>query len=49
MGNMKKYLTLRDKSPMFATIRKTPRIGVPCVVVDGKVVAFGNPDLRDVK
>ncbi len=49
MANMKKYLNIRDKSPMFATIRKTPRIGVPCIVVDGRVVAFGEPDLRDVK
>jgi len=49
MGNLKRYLDFRDNHPKFKKIKFMKRLGVPCVVVDGDVVAFGQPKLSDLK
>jgi glutaredoxin-related protein len=47
LSNLKEFLILRDQEPCFAEIRKTGKIGIPCLVLDsGEVLLDWAPLLN---
>lgn len=41
MLNLKKFLKYRDNRPEFDEIKKTGRVGLPCIVInDGEKIVF---------
>lgn len=39
LGNLKEFLTIRDRSELFDTARAEGKIGIPCIVEeDGKIL-----------
>lgn len=37
MKNLKEFLKLRDKKDEFAIVRRLHNVGIPCLVIDGRI------------
>jgi glutaredoxin-related protein len=42
---LKTYLNLRDKNPLYAEIRGTDRLGIPCFVLEDGTVTLSLADV----
>jgi glutaredoxin-related protein len=50
MANLKAFLRHRDNNPVFDSVKKEGRVGLPCIVVnDGEKFIFGQPALEDLR
>lgn len=45
VGKLKLFLTIRDTSPVFETVRKEHRAGIPCLVIDDEVFLLEGPEM----
>lgn len=47
MLNLKRFLKYRDNSPVFDEIKKSGRVGLPCIVInDGEEIIFDKEKLN---
>lgn len=47
MINLKRFLKYRDNSPVFDEIKKSGRVGLPCIVInDGEEIIFDKEELN---
>ena len=50
MGSLRAFLHYRDNHPAFEDVRKSGRVGLPCIVInDGEKLIFGQPDLSELQ
>ena len=40
LGNLKAFLRIRDREPIFASVREQGKIGIPCLVSEDGSVAL---------
>lgn len=49
MGTLRAFLQYRDNHAAFAEVRKSGRVGLPCIVInDGEKLIFGQPELSEL-
>lgn len=44
VGSLKKFLTIRDTSPVFEEVREKHRAGIPAMVIDDDVILVEGPE-----
>lgn len=40
LKNLKEFLAIRDREPIFASVRQDGKIGIPCIVLTDGTVTF---------